>query len=327
MISSSEISVIVQGPIYGDANCLDNEKVTKKCCDRVRELLPDAEIILSTWEGSDVTGIDFDKVIFNQDPGGILMLLDGVERLNNTNRMIVSTLNGLKAAQRIYAVKIRTDAYLENTDFLLKFRKFPLRDHKGLVKERIISLSANHPKRGAAILFSVSDWFEFGYTEDLIKLWDAPLQKKEDLVTHGGLPDWKDNLVAESYIWLLFVKKDPFYEERLKGYEGVIPVNQENLELYEKSLAEYAVLYEGKQLGLNSLKYWNKNYVRRDFARASCYMHYEWEKLYTKYCDHQYRPTMDFKGWADVITYRIVFQFLQKKMNKLYVVLRGQYRR
>ena len=51
-IKSEEISVIVQGPIH--------KKRTKKTLQSIRTNLPNAEIILSTWEGSDVKGLDFD---------------------------------------------------------------------------------------------------------------------------------------------------------------------------------------------------------------------------------------------------------------------------
>lgn len=324
MIDSREISVVMQGPVYGSSDD-EKEEITKKCCARIKELLPYCELILSTWEGTDVTGIVYDKVIFNQDPGGIPMILNGVERMNNTNRMIVSTFNGIKSATRKYVAKLRTDIYLENLNFLDKFGIFPVKNQDSLVRERIVSLSANHPKRGADIVFSVSDWFEFGYREDVLKLWDVPLQSSEKMVLKNGKADWRGNRVAESYIWPLFVEHESEYENYLKGYQGVIPVNADSIELYEKSLAEYVVLYEGEQLGINSLKYWNKNYVRRDFARASCYMHYEWEQLYFRYCDKTYKYNKDIKATCSVVVYKIVFGFLQKRLSVLYEKLRGLY--
>ena len=48
MINSKDISVVVQGAI-------DKEN-TPKCLESIRKYLPDAEIILSTWEGSEVEG-------------------------------------------------------------------------------------------------------------------------------------------------------------------------------------------------------------------------------------------------------------------------------
>lgn len=323
MIDSKDISVVIQGPIFW--NDAQGENITQKCCARVRELLPNSEIILSTWEKSRVENIEYDVVIFNKDPGGIPMVLNGVDRINNTNRMLVSTINGIKASKRKYLIKMRTDIYIENLNFIDKFGLFPITNKYSLIRERIVSLSANHPKRGAEIVFTISDWFEFGYTEDIRKLWSIPLQSENCMVEQNGKKDWKDNMVAESYIWPQFLKKDCFYREYLIKYDGVIPVNKDTINMSEKSLADFVVLYEGYQLGLNSLKYWNKNYVRKDFARASCYMHFEWEKLYRKYCNLNYKPKRDIKGIFSLVQYVFVFEIIQKKFGLLYQKLKKIY--
>ena len=52
MIDSKDISVIVQGPI--------NKKETPKCLKSIRKFLPEAEIILSTWQGTDISNLDYD---------------------------------------------------------------------------------------------------------------------------------------------------------------------------------------------------------------------------------------------------------------------------
>lgn len=322
MINSNEISVIMQGPVYGKKTDNEQDKITKICCKRVKELLPDCELILSTWEGTESDDIPFDVIIYNQDPGGIPMILNGINRMNNTNRMLVSTINGIKRAKKKYVLKLRTDMYLESLDFVDKFRLFPVNRENSIVKERIISLSANNPRRGAKIVFSISDWFEFGYRDDILKLWDISLQTIDKIVVKNGKADWADNQVAESYIWPAFLKNDSRYTDYLSKYDGAIPVDDDSIDMYEKSLAENVVLYEGKQLGLNSLKYWNKNYVRRDFARASCYLHYEWEQLYSKYCDKTFVPSHDFKGHWSVFAYIFVFNFLQKKFNRIYQILK-----
>ena len=318
MIESKDVSVVMQGPVYGSCHASENEQITKKCCEQVKKLMPDCELILSTWEGTDVEDIPVDKIVYNSDPGGVDMVLNGIKRLNNTNRMIVSTFNGVKAASKKYVLKIRTDIFIERLSFLKLFDAFPIDDKNAILKARIISLSANHPKRGANIVFSVSDWVEFGYREDIYKFWDIPLQDNGSILESNGQKDFSKNRVGESYIWPLFLQKDLRYTDMLQQYTGVIPPNDENINIYEKSLAEYVVLYEGKQLGINSLKYWNKNYVRHDFARASCYMHYEWKLLYKKFCNQKYRVHVDLKGAGSVILYILVFKFIQVKFNGLY---------
>ena len=48
-ITSRDISVVVQGPIHKGR--------TKKCLQSIRKNLPEAEIILSTWDDNCTTGL------------------------------------------------------------------------------------------------------------------------------------------------------------------------------------------------------------------------------------------------------------------------------
>lgn len=325
MIDSNQISVVIQGPVYGTKDDIENDKITKRCCERVRKLLPEAEIILSTWKGSDVDELTYDVVIFNDDPGEIMMRLDGVDRMNNTNRMLVSTHNGIKKASRKYTIKMRSDMWIENLCFLEKFGEYPIEEKNSIMGQRIIVLPSTCPYRGKKILFAMQDWFNFGLTTDLEKLWNVPLQKKEDLIYKNGVADFDDNLVAENYIWVDFLNKDGYFHSKLGRYKGKIPYNKENLGLYELSLAKYSVLYDGKTLGLNSLKYPNQNYVRKDFAKASCYMHFEWQKMYKRYFDKSMKIDLAIRDRIDIIKYIITFHIIQRRFNKIYNFLRGRY--
>ena len=85
MIDSKDISVIVQGSI--------NKKETVKCLKSIKKILPKAEIILSTWEESDVTNLDnlYNILLLNKDPGASYYYKTETEiKYNNLNRQIVS---------------------------------------------------------------------------------------------------------------------------------------------------------------------------------------------------------------------------------------------
>jgi hypothetical protein len=87
MINTDGLSVIVQGAIHSE--------FTPLCLQSIRKYLPDAEIILSTWEGSNVDGLEYDILILNEDPGYKKHCRD-----NNTNRQLVSIQGGLKKVSR-----------------------------------------------------------------------------------------------------------------------------------------------------------------------------------------------------------------------------------
>ena len=192
MIDSKDISVVVQGAI--------DSKYTKKCLKSIRKYLPKAEIILSTWEGSNVEGLDFDVLIENKDPGTAIVSTDLL--YNNVNRQLVSTQNGLKVASKKYTLKFRTDLSLKGNRFLKFFDKFLERDDKfSVFQHRVIVSSVysreysstiiriHHPKCPKGFIkcpFCVSDFYFFGLTEDLKSYFEpTELMKTEDMSNYN----------------------------------------------------------------------------------------------------------------------------------------------
>ena len=174
-IDTKDISVVVQGAI--------DKKNTPICLKSIRKYLPDAEIILSTWEGSDVNKLDYDILVLNKDPGNCIC--DEVYKTyNNVNRQIVSTKNGLKQATKKYAIKIRNDMEITGNNFLNYFEKFDKYEEEYKVfKSRIITLTLYSRvkffdnENEYNIPFYVSDWFSFGFSEDVKKFWDIEIVK------------------------------------------------------------------------------------------------------------------------------------------------------
>ena len=113
MITSKELSFVVQGPVH-----TGGEFSTINACNSIRKYFPDAEIILSTWIGENTEGITYDTLVLSEDPGGFLRW-DKV--MVNVNRQIVSSYNGIKATGRPYVVKTRTDILFNNDQLLAKF--------------------------------------------------------------------------------------------------------------------------------------------------------------------------------------------------------------
>lgn len=174
MILSDQISVIVQGAVGDEiADCIRS----------VRQHLPQAEIILSTWEGSKLPpDLSIDTCIFNEDPGARPFNRDA-SLLNNTNRQLVSTLAGLRQATRRYSLKLRTDFQVINVGFL---RAFERRDARTTAfvhyREKIIipHYSTRFPESAKPYPFHPSDLSLFGLTEDLLKHFNVPMLQRDD---------------------------------------------------------------------------------------------------------------------------------------------------
>jgi hypothetical protein len=183
-----DVSVVVQGAINA---------LTPAVLASVREHFPGAELILSTWEGSDVAGLDTDVTpILNRDPGPI----DSPTRpnANNVNRMVVSTQAGLAKASRPIAVKLRTDTRLAGPDCLEAFARstsLVRPRHYRVFTERVVvgQRFTRNPIR-SAFTHHPSDIIQVGLTEDLRLLWSA---KNAD----------PSNSAPEQYVWLECLKE------------------------------------------------------------------------------------------------------------------------
>lgn len=188
MIQSKDISVVIQGPIEWAMDSERNVGITVACSRQIRKLLPDAEIILSTWEGQKIDAIEHDKLIMSEDPGAQGIWPSYVP--SNVNRQIVCTVAGLKAATHKYALKIRTDMVLEGVGFLDIFESArPLNAEKRNVFLRPVLTNNFSSRNTASILerlpshplpFHPSDHVSFGLLEDILMLWDIPLQNDDD---------------------------------------------------------------------------------------------------------------------------------------------------
>lgn len=292
MIESKDISIIIQGPVYED--------IAKKIIYNMRTLLPDAEIIISTWIGQKVVGLNADLIILNEDPGCVEILENPI-RYSTANRQIVSTLAGLKKGTRKYAIKMRSDIYFKNTGFLKYFDKFNERndEYKILINRVVMStIFTPNPKR-YALPYHPSDWFYFGLRDDLINIFDIPLSIEPETSR------WYENHIypelntepylcryrAEQYIWYTFLKKYINFK-----FEHAFDVYNGNIERSELVFANNSVLVDPNRLGLRSYKYQNITKEQLNTYFSPLYNYYEWLKLYKQYCAPDFKlPLIDFR--------------------------------
>jgi hypothetical protein len=277
MILSKDISVVVQGPIHTQDN------LTKRVLESVRTHLPDSQLILSTWKGSKVDGLDCDILLLNEDPGA----LEKQPISRNLNRQIVSTRNGIMASTRIFVLKLRTDCMLSGKGFLSFFEKFPNRNPKySVFKNRVVTITLySRNPRCYYHLFHPSDISQFGKREDLLLNWDIPLLSQEE----------KQIFIPESYIFIECLKK-----RRTESY-----LNQKfsimGFKYSENYLINNFVFLEPEIYGIvlsDSLLRHSKN----------TYSQTEWEKLYEYYCVRQ-KEIPDFYSFVQAIHYRVLLRF------------------
>lgn len=290
-IDSRDISVVVQGPIAGALDDAPSSRHTYLCLQSIRQYLPDAEIILSTWKGQNVAGLDFDQLVESDDPGGYIF--HKTEKYyNNINRQILSTKNGLLKADRKYSIKIRSDMVITSLGFLDYFDIYNNRDDEySLLDKKVVvpTVYSRNPKRVFPFSFHPSDWFFFGLSKDVCNIWDVELADEPNMSRWfennprpkpDPYPSFLNRYFPEQYLWTSFLKK------KLKiDFDYFCQVNRGIIESSERSLVANLVMASPEQLGVKFLKY-----SHRFEDWVSIYNHDEWKSLYCKYCEGTKTP-------------------------------------
>jgi hypothetical protein len=233
VIDSSEVSVVVQGPFHPASQ---GRRGTAEMLSAVRLHLPDAEIILSTWPNQFDGSVPCDCVIENDDPGAI-----GDRASNsfaNLSRQIITSLSGLRRSTRKYALKLRTDCTLTSDNFLgIWEEREPLGLRPALLTRKVMISAATcyNPVR-VPIPFHPSDFFHFGVTQDVTKLWEVPLVPTEVAIhfPEGTLSRYWNSVPCESnlpfrttpeqYLFLEFLARSGF-PMTLKGIRSINPLD------------------------------------------------------------------------------------------------------
>lgn len=298
-MDSSQLTFVVQGPVHANA--------TAQTLASIRRNYPDSEIILSTWEGAPLLGLDYDLLVLSKDPGSYRMGDSGI--LLNINRQIVSTRNGIKIASRPYCVKVRSD---------LKFTSSQLLDLLSISKElnlvgaglvgggRIIvtELTTVNPRKYLQMPFHFCDWLYAGSTEALRNLFDiaeCPEEAYASWFAHKKRPDnyvlnFNSRYAAESYIVSTWYKR---YFELV--FDHSYDLSNNNLDTSERLLAEKFMVCSLGQIGITSLKFSRISLARLYLSYSFC----DWSKLYKKYCGGKQPPLR--QGRFVVISRCLVF--------------------
>ncbi|MBL0718251.1 MAG: hypothetical protein JJV93_03285 [Alphaproteobacteria bacterium] len=318
MINSRDISVVVQGAI--------DDRYTLYSLESIRNYLPEATIILSTWEGSDVSLLDdtYDEIIFNKDPGCTPHSKKKGGKLNNINRQIVSTMSGIELSKTKYILKMRTDFYLTGNSFLKYFNKYNIFTEKfRKVKHRILSCSLyarNPEEKNTPFPFHPSDFVFFGLREDIRNLFNIPLMSKKDssYFLHKKATGIRKNFNLiyryhpEQHLWINFLK--------YKSCDYFADVNDKIIEDTKISFANNLVILSPKQLNIGSLK-------RGIFSNNPdcCYTYYDWIKMYYKYSleDKKVPLRFSFKRYI-LLSRKIVKRYIKALPKFLFRIKIGE---
>ncbi|MBK0124922.1 hypothetical protein IAE30_14345 [Pantoea sp. S61] len=295
LISPSEVSFIIQGGVLNTSRELDKEFIFN--LNLILKNFPESEIIVSTWKADDViednlmTTYSGVKFLFNDDVGSISKNVEGVKVVSNVNRMLVSSLNGLRCATKKYSIKMRTDSYFYNdnilswlSDYFLENKFLSVdnvlrQDEYAVFSRHLINcnLFARNPFSQLPFLYHPGDILVAGLTLDVLTFFDIPLAD-ENIFLHckSMMNACYMRFVPEQYVWVKNLERSV---QDFK-YSGNFSRNAAEVERSERFYVNNFLPLDSKRLGFVWRKhkevYFNKGW-------SSLYQPFDWIGLYSKY--------------------------------------------
>lgn len=276
-IRTSDITLVFQGAVKA--------YVTREGDDfaahirRTRKVLPGSRIVVSTWAGAELPpGLPIDAVVQSPDPGALAPLKLDEYKANNVNRQLVTTRAGLAAVTTPYAVKLRTDSFLEHAGFLDHFQEQRVLDGG---RERLLASSffTLDPALFERLPYHLSDWFQFGPTPLLQAYWAAPPMDGKDARQYERQPHAPGSTLFERRFRARWAVEQqlcmPFAQAR--GYACPRYLNDVSAQVmadYRRFLGHEVMLLDPWQIGLRFDKY---GWVGASaFQRLNNLMHLDW---------------------------------------------------
>jgi hypothetical protein len=314
-VNPQSISVVIQGPIYGKQTEPYKKRFTQRCLESVRKYLPSAKIILSTWQGDDVTGLDFDVLALSEfrDFESELNFFSTGFKNHSTNKQLITTQKGLSLADRLYTLKMRSDLILTSSNFIKYFDKHRARiDDYKILEQRVLVCSnftlkwefARRITTSRSYYFChVSDWICFGLTNDVKNIYEIPFENpsntkyylRNDVTTYPNVTSVINHqsvfLTPEQYVWSKFLQKNGYFID-LKSFNprDITCLKDKRLTENEKyyldmsnlSILNNLVSLNPYQIGIKLPKC-SRSYRAGFWTWRGMYTYYTWVKMYKKY--------------------------------------------
>ncbi|YCO05588.1 WavE lipopolysaccharide synthesis family protein [Vibrio sp. VNB-15] len=262
-LNDKDLSIIIQGKLYNGKTYSSLDVLNS-----VRTYFPHAEVILSTWIGDaipkEIEAL-VDQVVLSEDPGDTTPS----QKPLNINRQLVSSLAGLRAATRRFAIKTRTDILFTSDNILSmmttptpKERVYKVSKDMVLVSDittrthlRPNILQRKSHKSLTYMPFWVCDFLYAGLKEDLINIFDIPLYPDSYMIEYkGSRPSGHQHdfkYTPETYLTFTFLAK-----KNSVPFQYSFDNNPKATKFYEQSLVDNFLICSLQELGIDSAKYY-----------------------------------------------------------------------
>lgn len=262
-ICNSNLTFVIQGAI--DFSPHKEAFVTLDLIHSLRSYFPESRIILSTWEGSDISAfkaITNFEYILNEDPGPTTAKN---AKPNNFNRMVKSTLSGLESVNSEFVCKLRTDMLIESSALIPIYNKLARLTYDPklrVVTKPVLTISyssVNPLTSSSKLLFHPCDWLFLGRLPDIYDFFDGVELNESDadyLLTHDinvSDSNYVSRFRAEQMIFINFLERKGLKID-MSSYEDY---SKEKLDYSSQIITNNLIIVDGNMIGARSLKHPN----------------------------------------------------------------------
>lgn len=268
----SDVAIIMQGPINEVKN------FTIETIKLYRKNFPNAVIIVSTWRGIS------NEIVCALKELNVHVILNEIPLIcgsHNINYQRISTLSALKLAKELnckYSIKTRTDLRFYSNTALSYLKliliQYPAK-YNDYVMGRIIEVGAT------VCLFrpwSMCDLFQFGFTSDLIRMWDFPLDNRNTSAAEFSSKPYRVIDIVNENVAEIFVHRN-----YCKAIGESADIDYQD---YYSFIRDYFIIIDKEQIDLLWFKYGSYEYGWAGFSKYgnanvfSRMTHEQWFQLY-----------------------------------------------
>lgn len=281
MIAHQDISIVFQGK-FPSVNSKDYQLCVANII-QARHILPGSPVLLGTWDGCEVPRhLGIDHIVFSKDPGSLPSFKKNTPLIkNNINRQIFSSARILKDVNTKYTIKLRLDCVLRHHEFFDYYAQYG-KTSAGEERIAVPSFFTIDPRMYEQMPFHISDWFSFGPTRKLQKIWSAPLMTVDDATyydrhlpaSHSSYFDklFRSRLAIEQHI-------ATYYANAL-NYKTPVYHNDNSAEVladHDKFSVRELLILDTDQFGIDCMKY--QKVTKSSFQKLNCLMFLDWYLL------------------------------------------------
>jgi hypothetical protein len=280
-IENSDITIVLQGGLGTGWDIRYQARYLRTVMPGVKVILATQKSAAKNFEGQ----ADFDDVVLTDDPGAMPPVkLIGAP--HNINRQILSSKAGLDAVTTPYAMKMRTDAYITSRRSVDLWEKWGIDKRgpraKGAGRILVVNLFTLNPRFDERLCYHVSDWFQFGRTEDLRAFWSGPemdfgtnVWYEHQPFAQGSLPrerEFRSKYATEQWLTLGYLYGAGPYPIEYHNH-----VSPEIVREFDENLADNFVVVHPADIGLEMPKH--KYVYGSRYFNTICYSFADWKKL------------------------------------------------